>query len=121
MVVKRNRAHADAGENIHIAFPIPVQRALRKLGSDIRNARRKRRIPSALLAQRASCSRTTLRKVELGDPNTSLGIYAKVLFCLGLLDGLAGIADAGLDQTGLRLEEERLPQRIRLPRKGIER
>ena len=31
--------------------PIPVRRALRKLGQDIRDARRRRRIPSAYFAE----------------------------------------------------------------------
>ena len=48
--------------------PAPVARALRKLGHDIRDARRRRRIPVAILAQRASISRMTLNKVEKGDP-----------------------------------------------------
>lgn len=37
--------------NKQYAFPLPVQRALRMLGSDIRDARRRRRIPTALLAE----------------------------------------------------------------------
>ncbi|MBI3684423.1 MAG: hypothetical protein HY235_28955 [Acidobacteria bacterium] len=92
-------------------------RALRKLGHDIRDARRRRRIPVAILAQRASISRTTLNKVEKGDSNVSLGIYATVLFVLGMVDPLADLADPRRDAVGLELEEERLPQRIRLPRR----
>src|SRR6266567_522804 len=64
-------------------LPIPVTRALRKLGHDIRDARR-RRIPVAILAQRASISRTTLNKLEKGDPGVSLGACATVLFALGM-------------------------------------
>jgi rod shape determining protein RodA len=41
--------------------------------------------------------------------------YFAVLFVLGLADRLAQLADPGLDSTGLSLEAERLPQRIRLP------
>ena len=63
--------------------PIPVRRALRKLGQDIRDARRRRRIPVEIMAERASISRTTLSKVEKGDPGVSMGIYARVLFVLG--------------------------------------
>ncbi len=100
--------------------PIPVTRALRKLGHDIRDARRRRRIPSAILAERASMSRTTLSKVEKGDPGVSLGNYATVLFALGMADRLADVADPRSDTVGLQLEEERLPERIRLsgPRKS---
>lgn len=94
-------------------LPIPVQRALRKLGSDIRDARRRRRIPTAILAERASISRTTLRKVEKGEAGVSLGIYATVLFVLGMVDRLADLTDVRHDELGLSLEEERLPNRIR--------
>jgi DNA-binding XRE family transcriptional regulator len=96
--------------------PIPVTRAIRKLGHDIRDARRRRRIPAAILAERASISRTTLHKVEQGDPGVSLGIYATVLFVLGMIDRLAELAEAKLDAVGLELEEEHLPERIRLAR-----
>ena len=98
------------------AVPIPVSRALRKLGHDISDARRRRRIPVAILAQRASISRMTLNKVEKGDPGVSLGTYATVLFSLGMADRLADVADPRHDAVGRELEEEHLPQRIRLPR-----
>jgi len=42
--------------------PIPVRRALRKLGQDVRDARLRRCIPTAVMAERASISRTTLTK-----------------------------------------------------------
>lgn len=93
---------------------MPVTRALRKLGHDIRDARRRRRIPVAILAERASLSRVTLNKIENGDSGVSLGNYATVLFSLGLIGRLAEVADPRHDQVGRELEEEHLPQRIRL-------
>jgi DNA-binding XRE family transcriptional regulator len=97
--------------------PLPVVRALRKLGADMRDARRRRRIPVAILAERASISRTTLNRIEKGDPNAALGNYATVLFSLGMVDRLADIADVRHDSVGLELEEEHLPQRIRVSRR----
>ena len=97
--------------------PVPVARALRKLGHDIRDARRRRRIPVAILAQRASISRMTLNKVEKGQPGVSAGTYATVLFALGMVDRLADVADPRHDSVGLALEEEHLPERIRLLRR----
>jgi len=96
-------------------LPVPAARAVRKLGHDIRDARRRRRIPVAIMAQRASISRTTLNKMEKGDPGVSLGSYATVLFVLGMVGRLTDLADPKHDAVGLELEEEHLPQRIRLP------
>lgn len=98
-------------------IPIPVRRALRKLGGDIRDARRRRRIPTQVMAERASVSRTTLLKVEKGDPGVSVGTFATVLFVLGLIDRFSELADARYDEVGLDLADEWLPQRIRLSRR----
>lgn len=68
------------------------------------------------MAERASISRTTLNKVEKGYSGVSLGIYATVLFVLGMNDRLADVADPRHDAVGLELEEEHLPDRIRIPR-----
>lgn len=98
-------------------LPFPVKRALSKLGQDICDARRRRRIPVAIVAERASISRTTLNKIERGEPGVAMGNYATVLFVLGLTERIADLADARTDTVGLELEEENLPQRIRRPRK----
>ena len=98
-----------------LTLPIPVTRALRKLGHDIKDARRRRRIPMAIVAQRASISKPTLIKVERGDPGVSIASYATVLFVMGLADRLADLVDPKNDPVGLQLEEENLPQRIRGP------
>ena len=99
-------------------LPLPVQRVLRKLGRDIRDARRRRRIPTTIMAERASVSRTTLNKVEKGDSGVSLGVYATVLFVLGLSDRIGDLADIRTDTVGLELAEDFLPQRIRRSKKS---
>jgi hypothetical protein len=96
-----------------LTLPLPVARALRKLGSDINDARRRRRIPMAVAAQRASISKPTLIRVERGDPKVAIGSYATILFVLGMADRLAELVDPKNDPVGLQLEEENLPQRIR--------
>lgn len=96
-------------------LPIPVRRALRKLGADIRDARRRRRIPTTVMAERALMSRMTLNKIEKGDPSVGLGMYATVLFVLGMADRLSDLADPRHDAIGLSLEDELLPKRIRRP------
>jgi transcriptional regulator with XRE-family HTH domain len=105
-------------KNTHL--PIPAQKALRKLGKDISDARRRRRITMELMAERAGFSRITLSKIEKGDASVSMGAYASALFVIGIVNHLAQVADATHDIVGRELEEENLPKRIRTPqrRKG---
>ena len=93
-----------------------VRRALRKLGADIHDARRRRRLPMAVVAERAFTSRSTLQRVEAGDTNVGIGIYAGVLQALGLLDGLSRIADIGNDSVGQALASAELPKHVHLKR-----
>ena len=97
--------------------PLPVKRALKKLGQDLRDARKRRRIPMQLASERAAISRATLSKIETGEGGVSLGAYAKILFVLGMIERLAQLADITFDELGMGLEAENLPKRIRISRK----
>lgn len=99
------------------SYPLPVGRALRKFGADIKDARRRRRISVALMAERASMSRVTLNKIEQGDPGVAFGSYAMVLFILGLTNRLADLVALKNDELGLELADEDLPKRIRKRRR----
>jgi len=100
------------------AAPAAVRRALRKLGADIQDARRRRQLTMAVVADRAFTTRATLQRVEEGDPSVGMGIYAAVLHALGLLDGMSRVADVSADIQGQILGAEQLPKRIRLARRG---
>jgi transcriptional regulator with XRE-family HTH domain len=91
-----------------------ARKALKKLGADLHDARRRRRLPMAVLAERAFTSRSTLQRIEAGDPSVSVGIYAAVLHSLGLVDGLGQLADPTIDLVGIALANESLPKRIHL-------
>lgn len=95
---------------------IAVRHGLRKLGQDIRDARRRRGLPAGVIAERAFTSRPTLQRIERGDTSVSIGIYAAVLQALGLLDGLSQIADPSHDPVGIAMATEKLPRRVRLSR-----
>ena len=70
----------------------------------------------AVVAQRAFTSRSTLQRVEAGDTNVGIGIYAGVLQALGLLDGLSRIADISNDSVGQALANAQLPRHVHLKR-----
>lgn len=94
-------------------IPIPVKNTLKKLGEDIKEARIRRRISQDLMCQRAGISRPTLTKIENGDVTASIGVYAKVIFILGLQENLANVADIRNDKVGIMIESEKLPKRAR--------
>ncbi len=94
-------------------IPIPVNKALKKLGADLKEARIKRRLTMALVEERAGITHITLTKVEKGDAGVSLGIYAKVMFVLGLIDNLYNLAEPENDTVGKIYDKENLPKRVR--------
>jgi transcriptional regulator with XRE-family HTH domain len=99
------------------SLPLPAAHALRKLGRELALARRKRGISTQDMADRLFVSRDTLWRLERGDPTVSSGTLATAAFVLQLHDRLANLAAPGEDTLGLSLDEERLPRRIRRPRK----
>ena len=101
--------------------PAAVKRVLRTLGADLREARQRRRLTMAVVAERAFTSRSTLQRVEAGDPGVSIGIYAAVLQALGLLDGLRQLADPTQDVIGQSLSSAQLPKRVRMAGTGRKR
>lgn len=93
-----------------------VRRVLKQLGGDMRDARKRRKLPMAVVAERAFTSRSTLQRVEEGDPAVSMGIYAAVLLALGLLPSLGRVAELSNDAVGQAMAGEALPKRVRLKR-----
>lgn len=103
-------------------FPIPIQKVLRMVGKNISDARRRRRrrcIAMELMSKRCGFYRSTLSRIEKGDPNVSMGAYASSLFVLGMSEQLASLVHASHDIVGRKLEEEHLPKRIRSPKGNI--
>ena len=88
--------------------------ALAQLGGNIRLARVRRRITSALLAERIGVSHATMTAIERGAPGVAAGHYASALFCLGLLADLERVAAD--DELGRRLQDLGLPKRVNLPK-----
>lgn len=100
------------------APPLAVRRTLAKLGDDIYDARKRRNLSAQVIAERAQTSRNTLKRIEDGDPAVSMGIYASVLNALGLLDGVADLADPARDRLGIELSSPSMNRRANKKRKG---
>ncbi len=93
-----------------------VRRSLAKFGQDLANARRRRHLTIAMMAERMGVSPNTYRRLEKGDPAAAMGAYAMALFALGFGGALGDLVDARRDVVGLQLDEERLPKRVRIRR-----
>ena len=63
-----------------------TQEILVQMGEQIKLARLRRRLSAALVSDRADISRSTLWKVEKGDPSVAIGVYAAVLHALNNMD-----------------------------------
>ncbi len=98
---------------VHDVLPVPVRRALVRLGADVAIARRRRRLSVAMMTERIGVAKSTYLKLEKGDPSVSLGVLAMALYALGLGDELGNIVSPSRDVQGTLLESERLPKRIR--------
>jgi len=94
-------------------LPLPVVRAIRKLGGDVSLARRRRHISQASLAERMGASLSTVRRMEKGDLKVPIHFFARALHVFGEIQSLAQLLDTPNDEIGLTLMDEHLPKRVR--------
>jgi DNA-binding XRE family transcriptional regulator len=67
-----------------------------------------------MMAERVGVSKSTYLRVEKGDPTVSMGVYAMVIFVLGLGTPFEELVAPRRDEEGLLLDVERLPKRVRV-------
>jgi len=93
--------------------PAAVEEVARTLGSRIRLARTRRRIPLRELAERAGVNHKTAAAVEAGHLLTGIGAYLALIWVLGLEREVAKLLDPDHDEEGKQLELARTPRRAR--------
>jgi transcriptional regulator with XRE-family HTH domain len=94
-------------------LPLEVRKTVNELGQRIRTARIRRRMSQDELAQASGIGRRTLYRIESGEAGIALGTMLAVLWKLGLLDSVKGVANPDEDEHGKILEAAQRPQRIR--------
>lgn len=97
-------------------LPTQSRRAIARLGKDIAIARKRRRIPQRLMAERMLVSVQTLQRLEGGDPTVGLATLAAALFVLGMTARLETLVAPESDSAGIAEEIARLPRQVRSPR-----
>jgi len=76
---------------------------LQELGENIKLARKRRKLTTVQVAERAGIDRTTLYLIEKGTPRVSLGAYFNVLRVLSLQDDFLKLASE--DKQGRDLQD----------------
>ena len=76
---------------------------LEQLGENIRLARKRRKLTTIQVSERANINRTTLYHIEQGKPSVSIGAYFNVLRVLNLHKDFLKLADD--DKFGRKLQD----------------
>jgi len=85
-----------------IIFP-KYQKILEKVGENIKLARKRRKLTTIQVAERAGIDRTTLYQIEKGNSGVSIGAYFNTLRVLGLHDDFLNLASD--DDFGRKLQD----------------
>lgn len=74
-----------------------------QLGQNIKLARKRRKLKTGQVSERAGINRTTLYRIEKGDPAVAIGSYFKVFRVLSLEDDFKKLAVD--DEFGRKLQD----------------
>ena len=76
---------------------------LKQMGENIKLARKRRKLTTTQVAERANIVRSTLYLIETGNPSVAIGAYFNVLRVLGLQDDFLKLAAD--DEFGRKLQD----------------
>lgn len=85
-----------------IVFPAHMK-LLQQMGENIKLARKRRKLTSVQVAERAAINRSTLVEIEKGNPSVSMGAYFNTLRVLGLQNDILKLAAD--DEYGRKLQD----------------
>jgi len=92
-----------------------LARLLSLVGEQIKLARLRRKLSSEQVAERSGISRSTLVRIEKGDPGVSIGNILNVLKVLGLEQDLLLLAKD--DELGRKIQDAELNTKSRAPKR----
>jgi transcriptional regulator with XRE-family HTH domain len=87
----------------HLPLNAPLTKLSHALGQRLQLARCRRELTASVVAERVGISRNTLKRLENGDPNVSLGTYLRALRVLGLEADIDAVARD--DVLGRKLQD----------------
>ena len=105
--------HMTARNMLTTAPPYAVEDALKRLGSNLRTARIRRKLTIREVAEKIGTGPRPVSDAEKGKPSTGVAVYVALLWTYRLLNRLDDVADPALDKEGLALALENEPVRAR--------
>lgn len=95
--------------------PIParVRRSAVTIGEQLVAWRKLQNLTTEQLSERAGVTRTTLRRLEHGDPGVGFDVFLSVLRALGQLDRVVEVLDPYETDLGRARADDVLPKRVR--------
>jgi transcriptional regulator with XRE-family HTH domain len=94
--------------------PYAIEQTLKRLGANLRTARLRRNLTIQDVAQKIGTGPRVIANAEKGKLSAGIGVYAALLWALGLLKQLDEVADPTKDQEGLALSLHSERERARL-------
>jgi len=85
------------------APPYAVERAIKRLGSNLRTARLRRNLTIEAVGEKIGTGPRAVSDAEKGKVSTGIAVYIALLWTYDLLDQVRDIADPRLDEEGLNL------------------
>lgn len=96
--------------------PYPVERALRRLGSNLRTARLARNLTLSQVAEKIGTGTRAVADAEKGGPGTAAAVYLALLWTYDLIGSVSQLADPAADKVGLASGARRRRARARTTR-----
>ena len=85
------------------SVPFDVERAIKRLGTNLRTARLRRNLTLEEVAEKLGAGRHVIARAEAGKVSTPVAVYIGLLWTYGLLDQISHLADPAGDKEGLAL------------------
>ncbi len=95
------------------ATPMKTKLAAKRIGESICVWRKMRGLTVQQLAEKANASRSTISRLEKGDPSVSFETVLNVATMLGIMDRAIDAFDPYETDYGRMRADQELPQRVR--------
>jgi transcriptional regulator with XRE-family HTH domain len=83
--------------------PYPIEASIKRLGANLRTARKRRKITIAQAAEKIGTGVRAVSDAENGKPSTAAAIYIALLWAYDLLGDMKEVGDPQKDTEGVRL------------------